>query len=55
MIDKGSCVKGFMWNASNCQCECEHLDYGNYKCRKELVDTLVEECTNILMKWNWLR
>ena len=39
-------------NPSNWECECdksydigEYLDYGNCKCRKKLVDKLVEECT----------
>ena len=52
MIDKGVCNKGFIWNPSNCECECdkscdigEYLDYENCKCRKKLVDKLVEECT----------
>ena len=52
MIDKGVCDKGFIWNPSNCECECdkscdigEYLDYENYKCRKKLVDKLVEKCT----------
>ena len=52
MIDKGVCKKGFIWNSSNCECECdkscdigEYLDYENCKCRKKLVDKLVEECT----------
>ena len=52
MIDKGICDKGFIWNPSNCECECdkscdvgEYLDYVNCKCRKKLVDKLVEECT----------
>ena len=51
LIDKGVCVKGNTWNPSNCQCEfdksCdfgEYLDYENVKCRKRLVDKLVEEC-----------
>ena len=37
---------------SNCKCECvkscsvgEDLDYSNCKCRKKLVDLLIEECT----------
>ena len=44
--------KGFIWSLSNCKCECdkscdvgEYLDYENCKCRKKLVDKLVEECT----------
>ena len=52
MIDKGVCNKGFIWNPSNCECECdkscdigEYLEYSNCKCRKKIVDSLVEECT----------
>ena len=52
LIDKGVCDKGFIFNASNCECECdkscgidEYLDYSNCKCRKKLIDPLVEECT----------
>ena len=52
LIDKRICGKGFIWNPSNCECECdkscdvgEHLDYANCRCRKRLVDKLVEECT----------
>ena len=52
LIDKGVCGKGYIWNPSNCECECdksysigEYLDYSNFKCRKKLVDPLVEECT----------
>ena len=51
LIDKGVCDTGFIWNPSNCQCECDKLcDVGEYlyencKCRKKLVDKLVEECT----------
>ena len=51
LIDKGVCDKGSAWNFSNCECECdklcdvgEYLDYENCKCRKRLVDKLVEEC-----------
>ena len=38
------CDKGFIWNPSNWECECdkacnisEYLDYENCKCRKKLV------------------
>ena len=55
MIDKGVCDKGFIWNPSNCECECdktydigEYLDYENCKCRKILVDKLVDECTETI-------
>ena len=41
LIDKGICDKGYIWNPSNCKCECdkscdfgEYLDYENCKCRK---------------------
>ena len=52
LIDKGVCDKGYAWNPSNCECECnkscdvgDYLDYENCKCRKRLVDKLVEECS----------
>ena len=52
MIDKGSCDKGFIWNHSDCNCDCdkscdvgEHLDYKNCKSRNKLVDKLVQECS----------
>ena len=52
LIDKGICDEGYIWNPSNCECEChkscdlrEYLDYENCKCRKRLVDRLVNECT----------
>ena len=39
-------------NCNNCECECdkscdvgEYLDYANCKCRKTLVDKLVEKCS----------
>ena len=51
MIDKGVCDKGYAWNPSNCECQCdktcnvgEYLDYENCKCRKRLVDKLADEC-----------
>ena len=52
LIDKKVCNKEFIWNPSNCECECdkacdigEYLDYENCKCRKNLVDESVDECT----------
>ena len=52
MIDKDVSDKGFIWNPNNCECECdkscdigEYLDCSNCKCRKKLIDKLVEECT----------
>ena len=50
LIDKGVCDKGYIWNPSNCECECDkscdiggYLDYRNCKCRKRLIDKLVDE------------
>ena len=50
-IDWQRCMR-FISNLSNCECECdksyyigEYLDYEKCKCRKKLVDKLVEECT----------
>ena len=52
MFDKGVGDKGFIWNSSNCECECgkscdigEYLDYLNCKCRKKSVDKLIGECS----------
>ena len=52
MIDKGICDKGFIWTPSNCECEFDqscnvgkYLDYATCKCRKRLIDQLVEECS----------
>ena len=52
LIDKGVCDKGSIWNSSNCEYKCDkscyvgqYLDYENCKCRKKLVNKLVEECT----------
>ena len=52
LIDKGMCDKRFIWNPSNCECEChkscdvgEYLDYKNCKCRKRIIDKVVEECS----------
>ena len=54
LIDRSVCDKGdkgYAWNPSNCECECdkscdfgEYVDYENCKCRKRLIDKLVEEC-----------
>ena len=46
------CDKDFIWNPSNCECErdktcdiSEYLDDENCKCRKKLVDKLIDECS----------
>ena len=59
LIDKGLCDKGFIWNPSNCECECdkscdigEYLNYSNCKCMKQLIDKLIEECTENIEEIN---
>ena len=51
-MTKECVIKGFIWNPSNCECECdkscdirEYLDYKNCKCRQRIIDKLVEECS----------
>ena len=56
MISKGICGKGFIWNPSNCERECdkscgnvgEYLDDAKCKCRKRLIGKLVEECSEFI-------
>ena len=55
LIDKGVCDKGFIWNPGNCEYECdkacdvgEYLDYEYCKCRKTIIDKLVDECTETI-------
>ena len=51
LINKGLCEKGYIFNPSNCQCECDkscntsqYLDYLDCKCKKKIVDLIVEQC-----------
>ena len=48
MTDKGVCDKGYAWNPSNCECKCDKsysvVEYENCKCKKRLIDKLVDEC-----------
>ena len=44
------CDKGYAWNPTHCECECdkscdigEYLHYENCKCRKRLIDKLIDE------------
>ena len=52
LIYTGICDKEFIWNPGNCDCECdkscnvgEYLEHKNCKCRKMLIDKLVEACS----------
>ena len=51
------CDKGFIWNPSNCECEChkpcdigEYLDYKNCKCRKKKLINWLKSVVKIFMK-----
>ena len=50
-------LKGFTWNPSNCECECdkpcnirEYLDYENCKCTKNQLISQSINVVKILMK-----
>ena len=52
LIDKGVCNKGYIFNPSNCKCECDkscntsqYLDYLDCKCKKKIIDLIVEKRT----------
>ena len=52
LIEKGVCNKGAVWKSRNCECDCDkscgvdiYLDHKNCKCRKKLVDELLQERT----------
>ena len=52
LIDKEVCDKGFIWNLSNREYQCdkscdigEYLDYLNCKCRIKLVESIIDRCT----------
>ena len=54
--------KGFIWNLISWECECdktcgvdEYLNYENLKCRKKLVDRLVDECTETVEELKLLK
>ena len=61
LIGKGTCDKGFIWNPSNFECECdkacdvgEYLDYKNCQCRNRLYDKSVEECEKNYFQVKWM-
>ena len=52
LIDKGVFDKRYIFNPSKCKCECDkscntsqYLDYLDCKCKKKIIDLIVEECT----------
>ena len=62
LIDKGVCDKGYAWNPSSREFECdklcdtgEYLDYEKCECRKRLVDKLVDEFTETIEETNLVK
>ena len=50
-----SCDKGYTWNPSTCECQCEmwckpgqYLDHKNCICKNKLIDRIIEECTSVI-------
>ena len=50
-----SCAKGYMWNPSTCECQCDmwckpgqYLDYKNCVCKNKLIVRVIEECTSVI-------
>ena len=46
------CDKGYIFNPSNCKCECDkwcntsqYLDYSDCKCKMKIIDLIVKKCT----------
>ena len=56
---KDLCDKGYIWNSSNCECECdkscdvgEYLDCKNCKCSEKLADKqMLKNVPKLLKKW----
>ena len=50
-----NCTKGYMWNPSTCECQCDmwckpgqYLDHKNCVCKNKLVGRIIGECTNVI-------
>ena len=50
-----NCAKGYTWNPSTCECQCDtwckpgqYLDHKNYVCKNKLIGRVIEECTSII-------
>ena len=50
-----NCTKGYTWNPSFCQCQCDtwckpgqYLDHKNCICKNKLIGRVTEECTSII-------
>ena len=52
---KINCTKGYMWNPSTCECQCDiwckpgqYLDHKNCICKNKLIGRVIEECTSVI-------
>ena len=52
---KISYAKGYMWNPSTCECQCDkwckqgqYLDHKNCVCKNKLIGRVIEECTSVI-------
>ena len=50
-----SCAKGYTWNPSICECQCDkwckpgqYLDHKNFVCKNKLIGRVIEECTSVI-------
>ena len=50
-----NCTKGYMWNPSICECQCDiwcmpgqYLDHKNCICKNKLIGRITEECTSVI-------
>ena len=50
-----SCAKGYMWNPSTWECQCDtwckpgqYLDHKNCVCKNKLIGRVIEECTSVI-------
>ena len=49
------CDKGYVWNPSTCECQCDkwckqgqYLDHKNCVCKNKLIGRLIEEYTSLI-------
>ena len=49
-----SCDKGYTWNPSTCECQCDmwrkpgqYLDHKNCICKNKLIGRVIAECTSV--------
>ena len=49
------CDKGYTWNPSTCECQCDklckpgqYLDHKNCICKNKLIGRVIEKCTSVI-------